>query len=94
MVRAELIRKIHQEYPHLYKEDVEAAVLSIFENIIGALEDGGRVELRGYFAFDTKLQAPRLGRNPRNGDKVQVPAKTVLTFRCGKELHSRLNPES
>ena len=63
----------------------------IFEQIISALENGGRVELRGFGAFSVRSRPARTGRNPRTGEAVNVPAKHVPFFKSGKELRERLN---
>ena len=64
---------------------------TIFENISEALARGERVELRGFGSFTVKEYAPRVGRNPRTGETVQVPAKRRPNFRSGIELRRRLN---
>ena len=64
---------------------------TIFEKISEALARGERIELRGFGAFTVKERAPRVGRNPRTGETVHVPAKRRLNFRSGKELRRRIN---
>ena len=91
MIRSELIQKIADENPHLYQRDVEKIVNAIFEEIIGALADGDRVELRGFGAFTVKQRDARVGRNPRTGETVQVDEKHVPFFKAGKLLRDRLN---
>ncbi|MCK0167550.1 integration host factor subunit beta [Jannaschia sp. S6380] len=91
MIRSELIQKIAEENPHLYQRDVEKIVNTIFEEIIDALADGNRVELRGFGAFSVKQRDARTGRNPRTGEAVQVEEKHVPFFKAGKLLRDRLN---
>ena len=91
MIRSELIQKIADENPHLYQRDVEKIVNAIFEEIIEALADGDRVELRGFGAFTVKQRDARVGRNPRTGEQVQVAEKHVPFFKAGKLLRDRLN---
>lgn len=91
MIRSELIQKIADENPHLYQRDVERIVNTIFEEIIGAMADGDRVELRGFGAFSVKKRDERTGRNPRTGEAVQVEEKHVPFFKTGKLLRDRLN---
>ncbi|SES00360.1 integration host factor subunit beta [Tranquillimonas rosea] len=93
MIRSELIQKISEENPHLYQRDVERIVNTIFEEIISAMARGDRVELRGFGAFSVKKRDPRLGRNPRTGEAVQVDEKHVPFFKTGKLLRDRLNEE-
>ncbi|WP_456391209.1 integration host factor subunit beta [Profundibacter sp.] len=91
MIRSELVQKIADENPHLYQRDVERIVNTIFEEIIGAMADGDRVELRGFGAFSVKKRDARIGRNPRTGASVNVEKKHVPFFKTGKLLRDRLN---
>ena len=91
MIRSELIQKIADENPHLYQRDVERIVNTIFEEIIDAMAEGDRVELRGFGAFSVKRREARTGRNPRTGEAVDVEEKHVPFFKTGKLLRDRLN---
>jgi integration host factor subunit beta len=91
MIRSELVQKLADENPHLYHRDVEIIVNAIFEEIIDALANGNRVELRGFGAFSIKHRAARTGRNPRTGESVAVDEKHVPFFKTGKLLRDRLN---
>jgi len=91
MIRSELIQKISDENPHLYQRDVERIVNTIFDEIITAMSQGDRVELRGFGAFSVKKRDARTGRNPRTGESVEVEEKTVPFFKTGKLLRDRLN---
>ncbi|PPR77507.1 MAG: Integration host factor subunit beta [Alphaproteobacteria bacterium MarineAlpha3_Bin5] len=91
MTKSELISRIAEENPHLFQRDVERIVSAIFEEITLALSRGDRVELRGFGAFSVKKRGPRIGRNPRTGEAVQVIEKTIPFFKTGKELRTRLN---
>ena len=91
MIKSELIQIIADENPHLYQRDVELIVGTIFDEIIDALAEGNRVELRGFGAFSVKKRDARVGRNPRTGEKVSVDQKHVPFFKTGKLLRERLN---
>ena len=91
MIRSELVEKIAEANPHLYQRDVERIVSTVFNEIIEALADGDRVELRGFGAFSVKKRDARIGRNPRTGESVQVEEKHVPFFKTGKLLRDRLN---
>lgn len=91
MIRSELIQKISEENPHLFQRDVERIVNTVFEEVIGAMARGDRVELRGFGAFSVKKRDARTGRNPRTGDSVSVDEKYVPFFKTGKLLRDRLN---
>ena len=94
MIKSELILKIAEQNPHLYHRDVERIINTIFDEIIGSLAKGNRVELRGFGAFSVKNRKARQGRNPRTGQIVDVSEKKVPFFKTGKELHVRLNQSS
>lgn len=91
MIKSELIQEIAMRHPHLFQRDVERIVNTIFDEIIQAMAEGNRVELRGFGAFSVKQRDARMGRNPRTGDPVPVDAKRVPFFKTGKELRERLN---
>ena len=91
MIKSELVLKIAEMNPHLYQRDVEILVNAVLDEITGALTRGDRVELRGFGTFSIKERDPRLGRNPRTGEKVDVTGKVVPYFKSGKEMRDRLN---
>lgn len=91
MIRSELVKKLESENPDLKSEEIERIVDLFFNQIVQRLADGGRVELRGFGAFSTRERKPRIGRNPRTGESVEVPAKRVPYFKPGKEVRERLN---
>ncbi len=93
MLKSELIAALAAENPHLTQRDVGRVVSVVFERMIAALESGGRVELRGFGAFSVRSRPARVGRNPRTGEAVDVPAKHVPFFKSGKELRARLNAD-
>jgi integration host factor subunit beta len=93
MTKSDLVKRLATANPHLYLRDVERIVAAVFEQISAALERGDRVELRGFGAFSVRSRQPRMGRNPRTGNEVQVPDKVVPHFKTGKELRERLNTE-
>ena len=66
---------------------VEAALRSI----VNALQSGNEVEIRGFGSFRFRNRAPRKGRNPKTGEKVDVPPKKIPYFKMGKELKALLN---
>ena len=91
MIKSELVRRMTARNPHLYQRDIEHIVDAILDEIVGALANGDRVELRGFGAFSVKHRFARTGRNPRTGDKVPVSEKVVPFFKTGKEMRERLN---
>lgn len=91
MLRSELIDLLHRDNPHLNRRDLERVVAVILESVIQTLEQGARVELRGFGAFSTRHREARRGRNPRTGGAVHVPEKHVPFFRAGKDLKARID---
>jgi len=91
MTKSELVTYVTEQNPHLYQRDVERIVTTIFDEISSALSRGDRVELRGFGAFSIKQRNARIGRNPRTGSAVEVPAKRVPYFKTGKQLRNMLN---
>ena len=94
MTKSELIAKLANEHTHLFQRDVESIVSKIFDEISHALAHGDRVELRGFGAFSVKERGPRVGRNPRTGESVEVNEKYIPYFKTGKQLRERLNPSN
>jgi integration host factor subunit beta len=80
-----------EDHPDLTVKEIERVVSAFFDSIIGQLQEGGRVELRGFGAFSTREREARKGRNPRTGAAVDVSAKRVPYFKPGKEMRERLN---
>lgn len=93
MIKSELIAALANENPHLTQRDIERVVGVILERMIQSLENGGRVELRGFGAFSVRSRPERAGRNPRTGEAVDVRAKHVPFFKSGKELRAKLNAD-
>ncbi len=91
MTRSELIAELARLNPHLMQRDVEAIVATVFDEITAALARGDRVELRGFGAFSVKDREPRVGRNPRTGEPVEVGSKRMPFFKAGKDLRERIN---
>ncbi|MEM1053180.1 MAG: integration host factor subunit beta [Pseudomonadota bacterium] len=91
MIRSELLNELHKDNPELRADEVEQVVDVFFDEITQRLAEGGRVELRGFGAFSTREREARVGRNPRTGASVNVPAKRVPYFKAGKEIKNRLN---
>ncbi|MBB5018584.1 integration host factor subunit beta [Chitinivorax tropicus] len=94
MTKSELIARLAARYPQLVVKDAELAVKAILDAMATGLASGQRIEIRGFGSFDLNYRPPRVGRNPKSGDKVQVPEKYVPHFKAGKELRERVDSES
>ena len=91
MIKSELVKHLMARCPHLYERDIEKVINAILEQIIEALAQGDRVELRGFGAFTARRYKARKGRNPKTGAAVFVSAKALPFFKTGKEMRQRLN---
>ncbi len=91
MTKSELIEVIAREQSHLAYRDVELAVKCMIEQMSRALATGDRIEIRGFGSFSLHYRPPRVGRNPKTGDSVQLSGKYVPHFKPGKELRERVN---
>ncbi len=91
MTKSELIEALARKQSHLKYRDVELAVKSLLEQMSQALATGQRIEIRGFGSFSLHYRPPRIGRNPKSGDSVQLPGKYVPHFKPGKELRERVN---
>ena len=93
MTKAELVEEVSR-VSDLTKKHSEVIVDTVFKSIIDALHRGEKIELRGFGSFRLRKREPRKGRNPKTGDKVDVPPKKVPYFKPGKELKELINRES
>jgi integration host factor subunit beta len=93
MTKAELVEEVSR-VSDLTKKHSEVIVDTVFKSIIDALHRGEKIELRGFGSFRLRKREPRKGRNPKTGDKVDVPPKRVPYFKPGKELKDLINKEA
>lgn len=91
MTKSELIEKLIDKLDHLSAKDVEVAIKEILEMMSNTLEQGERIEIRGFGSFSLHYRAPRTGRNPKTGESVELNGKYVPHFKPGKELRERVN---
>jgi integration host factor subunit beta len=83
MNRSELIQRLADKYPSLVLNDDKLSVTIILDAISAALARGERVEIRGFGSFKLNHRPARIGRNPKTGELVQVPAKVAPHFKAG-----------
>lgn len=91
MTKSELIERLSLKYQDLPPTVVEASVKDILEQMVQSLAHGKRIEIRGFGSFSLHYRAPRVGRNPKTGEKVELDAKYVPHFKAGKELRERVD---
>lgn len=91
MTKSELIEILAKRQLQLGYKDVELAVKTILEHMAQTLSGGDRIEIRGFGSFSLHYRPPRVGRNPKSGDPVSLPAKHVPHFKPGKQLRERVD---
>lgn len=94
MTKSELMEKLSAKQPTLSAKEIENMVKDILEFISQSLENGDRDEVRGFGSFSLHHRQPRLGRNPKTGDSVNLSAKSVPYFKAGKELKARVDVQA
>lgn len=92
MTKAELIEEVSRVV-EMTRKDSEVIVEAIFDSIVRSLRTGDKIEIRGFGSFRTRKRQPRIGRNPKTGAKVEVPAKRIPYFKPSKELKDLVNPD-
>ena len=90
LTKADLIEEV-LKVTELPRKESETIVETVFDSIIEALQKGEKIEIRGFGSFRTRQRRGRVGRNPKTGEKVEVPAKKIPFFKPSKELKDFVN---
>jgi integration host factor subunit beta len=93
MTKADLIEEVAR-VTDVTRRDSEVIVETIFDSVVHSLRAGDKIEIRGFGSFRTRQRNSRVGRNPKTGDRVDVPAKKIPFFKPSKELKDLVNQES
>ena len=91
IVKSKLLKQLSKNYPNFLKKDLEKFTNIILNEIKRTLKRGDRVELRGFGVFSTNTQKASIRRNPKTGEKVNVPEKKTIHFKMAKEMFKKLN---
>ena len=91
MVRSELLQKLRNMHPNIFRRDMEKILEIIFSEITEALRKGENIEIRGFGIFKTTTRKARIGRNPKNSKLVQIPEKKAIKWKMSKIFFKRLN---
>ena len=91
MTKSELIEALARKLNHLAYRDIELSVKNLLEMMSQSLSNGERIEIRGFGSFSLHHRPARVGRNPKTGEAVSLPAKYVPHFKPGKELRERVD---
>ena len=90
MTKADLIEGVSRAV-EMSRKDSEVIVETVFDSIVRSLRSGDKIEIRGFGSFRTRERKPRVGRNPKTGARVEVPAKKIPFFKPSKELKDVVN---
>ena len=90
MIKADLVNEV-AENSHLTRTEAEIVVQTVLDSIVEALQSGDQIELRGFGSFRLRERKARLGRNPKTGGSVWVPARKIAYFKPGKKLRELIN---
>ena len=88
--KSDLIKQLKQIYPNILKKDLSKIFDVFIEEIMMALKNNERVELRGFGVFSTNIQKPRISRNPKTGDEKEITARNVISFYPSKAMKSKI----
>ena len=91
MTKSELIERLVEKNARLSAKDVDESVKAVLDAMIQAMAGGSRIEIRGFGSFSLNYRPERVGRNPKSGASVVVPAKYVPHFKAGKEMWARVD---
>ena len=91
MVKSELVHALRNKLPELQESDVHFALDCLINQLTHALTQGERIEIRGFGSFQLRNQSPRIARNPKTGETVQVQAHQTIHFKPGKDMRDRVN---
>ena len=91
MIKSELVRALNEKLTELQIKDVELALNCILGQLADAIVQGERIEIRGFGSFNLHHRPPRVARNPKTGEAINLPAKVALHFKPGKEMRDRVN---
>ena len=91
MTRSDLVEELAARFAQLPYRDTELAVKTILDAMSDTLVRGNRIEIRGFGSFSVNQRPPRIGRNPRSGASVAIPAKRVPHFKPGKALREAVD---
>ena len=93
-VKSQILEQLANAYPNFLKRDLRKALDVVFNEIIKTLAKGNNVQIRGFGSFKTKQLKSRIGRNPKDGSKVKIPAKQSVHWKISKELFQKLNQDT
>jgi len=91
VIKSELVNALNEKLPELSIKDVDLAINCMLAQMVDALVQDQRIEIRGFGSFDLHHRTARLARNPKTGEGINLPARVVIHFKPGKELRDRVD---
>ena len=93
-VKSQILDQLADSYPGFLRRDLEKALNLVLDEIIKAIAKGENVQIRGFGSFKNRQLKTRIGRNPKNGSRIEIPAKQSVHWKISKELFQKLNQDT
>jgi integration host factor subunit beta len=93
-VKSQILDQLANSYPNFLRRDLERALNIVLDEIIKAIAKSDNVQIRGFGSFKNRQLKPRIGRNPKDGSRIEIPAKQSVQWKISKELFQKLNQDT
>ena len=93
-VKNRILDQLANSYPNFLRRDLEKALNLVLDEIIKTVAKGKNVQIRGFGSFKIRQLKPRIGRNPKDGSRVEIPAQQSVHWKISKELFQKLNQDT
>ena len=93
-VKTQILDQLANSYPNFLRRDLEKALNLVLNEIIKTVSKDKNIQIRGFGSFKTRQLKPRIGRNPKDGSRVEIPAKQSVHWKISKELFQKLNQDT
>ena len=92
-VKSRILNQLANSYPNFLRRDLEKTLNLVLDEIIKAIAKGENVQIRGFGSFKSRQLKTRIGRNPKDGSRIEIPAKQSVQWKISKELFQKLNQD-
>ena len=93
-VKSQILDQLANSYPNFLRRDLERALNIVLDEIIKAIAKSDNVQIRGFGSFKNRQLKTRIGRNPKDGSRIEIPAKQGVGWKMSKELFQKLNQDT
>ena len=93
-VKSQILDQLANSYPNFLRRDLERALNIVLDEIIKAIAKSDNVQIRGFGSFKNRQLKTRIGRNPKDGSRIEIPAKQSVQWKISKELFQKLNQDT